>query len=108
MSNRYAANTAPSWVPLYPGSTPNGTVSSTTPDGSQNTFSFKSKDSPSQVMTFYTDALKSAGFKINQTISSDKASMLQASDDDKKRTVVVTVGASGDGTETAVTSIEKK
>jgi len=103
-----AANSAPSWVPIYPGATATGTVSTNSADGSQNTFTFKSKDTPAQVMTYYTDTLKTAGFKIGQTITSDKGGMLQASDDGNKRTIVVTVGANAEGSEGGVTSVEKK
>ena len=39
-----AGNNVPSWVPVYPGSSPQGTVSATNADGSQNTFTFKSTD----------------------------------------------------------------
>jgi len=101
-------NNAPSWVPVYPGSSPEGTMSSSTADGSQNVFTFKSKDSASKVISFYSDQLKTAGFTINMTTNTDQGGMVQASDEGKKRTVIVTVGTSADGTETGVTSIEKK
>jgi hypothetical protein len=101
-------NSAPSWVPVYPGSSPEGTMSSSTPDGSQNVFTFKSKDSASKIISFYSDQLKTAGFIINMTTNTDQGGMVQASDEGKKRTVIVTVGTSADGTETGVTSIEKK
>lgn len=101
-------NSAPSWVPVYPGSSPQGTMSSSNADGSQNVFTFKSKDSASKIITFYSDQLKAAGFTINMTTNTDQGGLVQASDEGKKRTVIVTVGTSADGTETGVTSIEKK
>jgi hypothetical protein len=101
-------NSAPDWVPVYPGSSPQGTMSSSSADGSQNVFTFKSKDSASKIITFYSDQLKTAGFIINMTTNTDQGGMVQASDEGKKRTVIVTVGTSADGTETGVTSIEKK
>jgi hypothetical protein len=103
-----AAGSAPAWVPAYPGSSPQNTMSSTTPEGSQNTFTFKSKDSASTILTFYSDQLKAAGFNINMTTNTDQGGLVQASDEAKKRTVNVIVGTSADGTETAVTAIEKK
>lgn len=103
-----AANTAPSWVPVYPGSSPQGTMSSTTTDGSQNVFTFKSKDDAPKIMAYYTDQLKASGFTINMTTNTAQGGMIQAADEGKKRTVIVTVGTSSDGTETGVTSIEKK
>lgn len=101
-------NNAPSWVPVYPGSTPQGTMSTSSAEGSQNTFTFKSKDPASKIITFYSDQLKTAGFIINMTTNTPDGGMVQATDDSKKRTIVVTVGTSADGTETGVTSIEKK
>lgn len=103
-----STNNAPSWVPVYPGSSPQGTMSSTNAEGSQNTFRFESKDPAPKVLTFYSDSLKAAGFSINMTTTTDQGGVLQASDEGKKRTIIVTVGTSADGTETGVTSIEKK
>jgi hypothetical protein len=103
-----AGNNAPSWVPVYPGASPQGTMSSSSAEGTQNTFTFKSKDSASKIITYYSDQLKAAGFNINMTANTDQGGMVQASDETKKRTIVITVGTSADGTETGVTSIEKK
>jgi hypothetical protein len=103
-----ASNTLPSWVPVYPGSTPQGTMSSTSAEGTQNTYTFKTKDSAGKVITYYTDSLKTAGFKIAMTTTTDQGGMVQASDEASKRTVIMTVGSSSDGTEASVTSIEKK
>ena len=47
------------WMPVYPGSSPTGTFSSQTKDGSQSTFAFKTHDAPPKVMTYYQDQLKS-------------------------------------------------
>jgi hypothetical protein len=102
-------NDVPSWVPVYPGSSPQGTMSSTSPDGSQNTFTFKSKDPSAKIITYYSDQLKGAGFTINMT-TTDQGGMVQASDEAKKHTISVIVGTSADSgeTSTAITAIEKK
>jgi len=101
-------NDVPSWVPVYPGSSPKGTMSSTSPDGSQNTFTFQSKDPATTIITYYSDQLKAAGFTINMTTTTDQGGMVQATDEGKKHTISVIVGTSSDGTETAITAIEKK
>jgi archaellum component FlaG (FlaF/FlaG flagellin family) len=103
-----AGTSAPAWVPVYPGSSPQNTMSSTTPDGSQNTFTFKSPDAASKIIAYYSDQLKSGGFSINMTTNTEQGGMVQATDEGKKRTISVIVGSSAEGTETAVTSIEKK
>ncbi|HTB12573.1 MAG TPA: hypothetical protein VK752_13420 [Bryobacteraceae bacterium] len=101
-------NDVPSWVPVYPGSSPQGTMSSTSQEGSQNTFTFKSADPATKIITYYSDQLKTAGFTINMTTTTDQGGMVQASDEGKKHTISVIVGTSADGTETAITAIEKK
>jgi hypothetical protein len=103
-----AGNNAPSWVPAYPGWDPAATVSVTNADGAQNTFTFKSKDPATKIISFYSDQLKAAGFTINMTTTTDQGGMVQATDDAKKHTISVIVGSSSDGTETAITAIEKK
>jgi hypothetical protein len=101
-------NDVPSWVPVYPGSSPEGTMSSASPEGSQNTFTFKSKDPATKVISYYSDQLKSAGFKIDMTTTTDQGGVVQATDEAKKHTITVIVGTSGDETSTAITAIEKK
>jgi hypothetical protein len=103
-----AGNSAPTWVPVYPGSVPQGTMSSQTNEGKQNTFTFKTKDSAGKVLSYYQDQLKSANFTIGVMSSSDAGGMLQASDQNKERTIVITAGTSGDGTEGSITTLEKK
>jgi len=42
-------NSAPAWVPVYPGSSPQGAMSSQSNDGKQNTFTFKTRDAAGKV-----------------------------------------------------------
>jgi hypothetical protein len=102
-----AGNTAPAWVPVYPGSSPQGTMATQTKEGSSNTFTFKTSDAAGKVLTYYQDQLKSAGFKINLVSSGDQGGMVQAEDSDKKRTIIVTVGTSAEGTQASVMAVEK-
>jgi hypothetical protein len=103
-----SANAAPAWVPVYPGSSPQNTLSATSAEGSQNTFTFKSKDPATKIISYYSDQLKSAGFSINLTSNTDQGGMMLATDEGKKHTITISVGTSAEGTETAVTAIEKK
>jgi hypothetical protein len=102
-----AGNTAPAWVPVYPGSSPEGTMATQSKDGSSNTFTFKTNDAASKVLTYYQDQLKSAGFKLNLVSSGDQGGMVQAEDSGKKRTIIVTVGSSAEGTQASVMAVEK-
>ena len=98
---------APSWVPVYPGSTPTVNLSADTNGEKQNNFTFTTKDPVSKVTEYYQAQLKAGGLKVNVMSSSDDGGMVQASDDAKKRTVIVTIGSSNGETTGAVMSIEK-
>jgi hypothetical protein len=103
-----AGGKVPEWVPVYPGASPEGNYSAQTPQGEQNSFSFKTQDAPSKVLSYYQDQLKSAGLTLTQSIASGEGGMVSAENGDKSRTVVVTVGTSTEGTQTNVIAIEKK
>lgn len=103
-----SGNSGPAWLPVYPGSAPSGTISSQTPEGSENTYAFKTADAPSKVLSYFQDQLKSEGFTVNLAASGEQGGMLQAEHSGKKRNVVVTVGSSSEGTAASITAIEKK
>jgi len=106
---KYGTNTvkAPSWVPIYPGASTQGTYSAEAKDGAQNTFAFKTKDAPAKVIAFYQDQLKAGGFTVTQ-VTSDQGGMVTGETADKMKTITVTVGSSSDGTEGSVMAVEKK
>lgn len=103
-----AGNAAPAWVPVYPGSAAEGTYAAQTPGGNQSTFTFKTKDAPAKVMSYYQDQLKSAGFTINLISGGDEGGMVQAENASKTRSVILTVGSSSEGTQGSVMAAEKK
>jgi hypothetical protein len=103
-----SSNQMPSWVPVYPGSSPQGTFSAQTKDGNQSTFTFKTKDAAAKVMSYYQDQLKAGGFTINMSTAGPQGGMVMAEDSGKTRSVMLTVGGSADNTDVSVTSIEKK
>jgi len=103
-----AGNSAPGWVPVYPGSSPQGTMAVQTPDGSQNTYTFKTKDSAGQVLNYYENQLKSGDFNVTTSVKSDAGGMLAGESKDKTHTLMITAGSSNEGTEVGITAIEKK
>jgi hypothetical protein len=103
-----AGNEMPSWVPVYPGSSPKGTFSAQTNDGNHATFTFNTSDAPAKVMTYYQDQLKAAGFAINMATTTPQGGMVMAEDGGKTRSVMLTLGTSNEGTNVNVTAIEKK
>jgi hypothetical protein len=103
-----AATPMPAWAPVYPGSSPQGSYSVQSTEGNSGTFTFKTPDAASKVTSFYQDQLRAAGFNVTLVSSGDQGGMLSAEDADKKRTIIVTAGASNGTTTGSVTVNEKK
>src|SRR5581483_6977373 len=53
----------PSWLPAYPGSTPQVGTTSDTPQAKSAMFSFSTSDSPDKIISFYKDAISKAEMK---------------------------------------------
>jgi hypothetical protein len=101
----------PSWVPSYPNSQPQATMTGETAQGKTAQYSFKTADSPEKVVAFYKDALASSGLKLTNSavvMSGATGGMIAASDEGKKREVLVIVGNDRGQTTVAVTYSEKK
>jgi hypothetical protein len=98
----------PGWMPVYPGSSPTGTFSAQTKDGSQSTFAFKTQDAPAKVMSYYQDQLKSGGFTINVATNTPQGGMVMAEDGGKSHSLMITASSSNEGTDVSLTAIEKK
>lgn len=103
-----AGNSAPAWAPVYPGTTPQGTFSSQTPEASQSTYTFKTNDPAPKVLDYFKEQLTNNGFKVNVVATGDKGGLLQATTEGEKRSVMITAGTSPEGTQGSVTTVEKK
>ena len=103
-----ASSQMPGWMPVYPGSSPAGTFSAQTKDGSQSTFTFKTQDAAAKVMSYYQDQLKSGGFSINMATNTPQGGMVMAEDSGKTHTLMITASSSSNGTDVSLTAIEKK
>jgi hypothetical protein len=103
---------APTWVPDYPGSDPQGAFSAQGEDGAGGTFTFKTKDSSDKVIKYYQDQFKASGLTVTSNITSQNglsaAGMLGAQDETRKHTVTVIVGVEGGETNVAVTYARNK
>jgi hypothetical protein len=106
-----ATDKAPSWVPAYPGVTPTGNFSASSNLEQTGSFSFVTSDSTDKVVSFYSDALKTAGLTVTQNTmnSNGKISgIVNGANDADKRNVMVTFSAENDGTHVAVVFSSKK
>jgi hypothetical protein len=103
-----ASGQMPGWMPVYPGSSPTGTFSTQTKEGSQSSFTFKTQDAAAKVMSYYQDQLKSSGFSINMATNTPQGGMVMAEDIGKTHSLMITASSSSDGTDVSLTAIEKK
>jgi len=103
-----AGNNMPAWMPVYPGSSPKGTMSTQTSDGNTNTFGFETSDGTEKVIDYYQKQLMAAGFQMSSRGGGDYGGLLTAQDADKKRTVMVSVSPKGSGSSGSITLVEKK
>jgi hypothetical protein len=96
----------PAWVPVYPGSTPKGTYSAQNNGGSQSAFGFMTTDPPAKVIAYYQDQLKSSGFTITGNFTSPAGGLVTG--ENGKRTLTITVNASGSETSASLIAVEKE
>jgi hypothetical protein len=71
-------------------------------------FSFTTPDEPSKVMQFYQEKAKDLSMKASVTANTSDGGMLVLADEDRKRSLSITVGKGSDGTNVAVTYGEKR
>jgi hypothetical protein len=97
---------APAWVPVYPGSSPQSTFSTSTGAEQTGSFAFVTQDQIDKVIAFYGDSLKSAGFAVSNMSSNSEGKvggMVSGDEKASKRNVVVSLATDHDGTHVNVT-----
>ena len=98
-----APDNLPDWLPAYPGAEIKGTYSVKNKEGQSASFTFTTEDSMDKVISFYEDALKSAGFAMTTNVTQPNRKMWTGQDADKKRTAVVIAGEQGNKVSVSVT-----
>lgn len=96
------ASKIPSWIPAYPGAKPEVAFSGSSDQGEGGTFTFKTPDSPQDVMKFYQDKINGLGMKTNLVANTPDGGTIAATDESGGRSLNVTVSASGGQTGVAV------
>lgn len=106
----YGAGTSeqPDWVPVYPGTDPEGTYSSETPEMRAGAYSFETGDDVDDVLSLYGSELESAGFTIQNRTTTPTGALLVAGTSDEARTVTVTASVNDGRVEVMVNFTEKK
>jgi hypothetical protein len=102
----------PSWVPSYPSSQPQATMTAEDPHGKHSSFNFKTGDSVDKVVSFYKDGFGSSGLKVaNSSMAEGNGTttgMISAKDDSGNREVLIIVANQNGETTVTVTYSEKK
>ena len=101
----------PDWVPIYPGTDPEGLGTMTTDDAVHGSFTMKTADSVTEVRDYFSKVLKDAGFEVNVNTfsgSGQEGAMVNANQGPKDRNVVVIISRDGDTTEMGLTYTEGK
>lgn len=102
----------PSWVPVYPGGTVQGTMDSTSSEGRAVAFTVASTNSVDEMASFYESKLKEAGLTVEKTnvSSNDQAStsILNGKSGDGKREVMVMISKGQDQATQAVVTVSDK
>jgi len=102
---------APGWVPTYPGSSPQSTFSVSANGGQSGSYVFATQDAADKVLSYYADQIKAGGMTASTTSNNTDgkvSGIVSGTDQDRKRTVVVTVIPEKDGVQVNVTFEEKK
>jgi len=101
--NRFA------WIPRYPGATVENISTKQTRDELTYGFNFRTTDDFKQALEFYSQQLKSAGFKVEVKNSGETGGDLHANADSSGRSfdVVAAKVVQGTGTEVGVTAVQR-
>ncbi len=100
----------PTWVPEYPGSTPEGAFAAQTDEGNSGSYTFKTRDSIAAVTKVYEEGFRSMGLKTTSTLTNADGKtgggIVSAQAD--RRSAVVMVGSEDGETTVSVTFKSKK
>ncbi len=107
---RFGAGSAanlPSWLPVYPGSTPEGAFSAQGQEGTGGVYGFKTNDSMEKVADYFEQALKSAGLKTEKNVINQNGvpltAMVSGKTEDEARQVNITISKQAGETHVGVT-----
>ena len=106
-----APQNLPSWVPVYPGGTTQGTMENNGPEGRSAAFTVTTTDDTAKVLAWYESELQSKGLTVEKnTYSANGATggIVTGKNADGKQQVNVMIGAADNGGSSAVVSFEEK
>ena len=101
----------PSWLPVYPGGTVQGTFDTTNAEGRSAAYTVITTDPVSKVMDFYETQFKGANLKVDKSTFSSNGQdggTVSGKSDDEKRQASILLGTVDGKTSATVTFQEKK
>jgi len=95
----------PSWLPTYPGASAssNFAITGSGTEGAGGTFSFTTSDPAGEVLSFYQDKIREMKMKIQVNATTPDGGVLNATDDDRGRSLNIIVGHDSGKTSVNVT-----
>lgn len=106
-----APQNLPSWLPVYPGGTVQGTYDTTNAEGRTAAFTVSTTDASTKVIDYYESQLKGAGLppeKSTYTTNGQTGGTVTGKSADGKREASVIVSSSNGSTQAVITFSEKK
>jgi hypothetical protein len=97
----------PSWVPLYPGTTPEGAFSAETDEGRSGAFTIMTHDEAEDVLDYYVLELEKRGFEIVNRATSNEGAFLMAKSTDEILTINLAASIEDGETQVVVNFNEK-
>ncbi len=102
------ASEQPDWVPIYPGTTPQGAYASETPEMNAGAYTFETGDGLDDVLNFYASALEADGFTIQNRTTTPAGALVTATTSGESRSVTLTASVDDGKVEAMVNFTEKK
>jgi hypothetical protein len=103
-----SADDVPAWVPRYPGTSPEGTYSTETPQNRAGAFHFETSASIDEILDYYQTELASSGLEMKTRTVSNEGAMAVVSSPDEGRTVTIACSQKGSDLEVVVNFTEKR
>ena len=102
-----AVGEMPSWVPVYPGTTPKSTFSAETDEGRSSAYTITTDDEVEDVLDYYVLELEKRGFEMVNRVASSEGAFLMAKSTDEILTINLAASIKDGQTQVVINFNEK-
>jgi hypothetical protein len=102
-----SAEEVPPWVPAYPGTTPQGAITSDDYAGHWGAYTFTVGDNLQEILDFYTAELEKLDLEITSRTTTPKGALLTAQNENESRMMTVTASVVDDEVQVLIQYNEK-